>query len=54
MGWFNEIIAYFDHGTTSGAVVRVAFRRKGINHKLKHIGLCRDLKTPDVDQLSSN
>jgi transposase len=35
--WFDEIIAYFDNGTTSGAVVRVAFRRKGINNKLKLI-----------------
>lgn len=35
--WFDEIIAYFDHGTTSGTVVRVAFPRKGINNKLKLI-----------------
>ncbi|BAY00784.1 transposase [Anabaena cylindrica PCC 7122] len=35
--WFDEIIAYFDNRTTSGAVVRVAFRRKGINNKLKLI-----------------
>ncbi|MBY5283044.1 transposase, partial [Anabaena sp. PCC 7938] len=28
---------YFDGRTTSGTVVRVAFRRKGINNKLKLI-----------------
>ncbi len=35
--WFSEIVAYFDNRTTSGTVVRVAFRRKGINNKLKLI-----------------
>ncbi len=35
--WFDEVIAYFDNGTNSGTVVRVAFRRKGINNKLKLI-----------------
>ncbi|MEH2324933.1 MAG: transposase [Nostoc sp.] len=37
MRWFNQIVAYFDNRTTSVAVVRVAFRKKGINNKLKLI-----------------
>ncbi|WP_202807241.1 ISL3 family transposase [Synechocystis sp. PCC 7509] len=33
IGWFDEIIAYFDNGTTSGTV-------EGINNKLKLIKRC--------------